>query len=426
VARTPSLTLQHARSVLTSIPRQNRTDVVEIDLSNREQLARLLESTPSATGSDQATGAAEPVQVRPGDVQSAFACFADFVERLLEDFEDNTTLEGLIASLEALRARSVAAGFGQIDRIVPCALRVIESHHSAGQALPLDAVEFIVACRRLIPMILESLDEPDRFSHAVDALVDQSSFVLLELRRGTRPLANLWPEPDETEYAEINAMTPAPDAPKPEIATGGATHEDPVRPSDSVAPDATIVPVSAGLSSSAKQTGYFDHRLPSCPVEHDDTPTLRIGASDLDEVMYLMTQLMVQSGGQHQRSRRLGVAIQDIAGTGDRMRYLLRAWSEGSLDAGDVTRQLEEITADLGLAAKEMDQLRGEFDAVADQQERIQAELNGSIARLRTVPLAVFLPDLERAVAEYAARFEKRARFQVQGDQVELDLLHAD
>jgi DNA-binding NarL/FixJ family response regulator len=156
-------------------------------------------------------------------------------------------------------------------------------------------------------------------------------------------------------------------------------------------------------------------------AEQDDAPTLHIGSSDLDDVMYLMTQLMVQSGGQHQRSRRLGVAIQEIAGTGDRMRYLLRAWSEDSLDAGNVTRQLEEITADLGLAAKEMDQLRGEFDAVADGKDRIQAELSGSIARLRTVPLAVFLPDLERA-AEYAARFGKRARFQAQGDQVELDL----
>ena len=401
----PQPYLAHARSLLGSIPRPDEQNLVEIDLNDRTQLLRLMEQSTEP--------AAAPAKIETGQIVRELDTLGKHAEYLLENGEDSETINGLVASLLALQEEAARSRIEHVGRVVSCALRVVESHRSAGESLPLDAVEFIIACRRILPIILENVDHPGRVSHAVDALVDQSAFVLLELRRGTSSLSNLWPEPDEEAYRAIsNGNRPA-EPPPPDDANDASQPESPETPEWTVE---EYRPGSEALSGPAPGTSTLlkDDSAIRVPVEH------------IERLIELTGELAVRSGGHNQRSRRVLSVTQDMNSIADRLRYLVRAWQDGKYQSEQVEQLLTEISADLVLAAGDLDHVRNDYLSVSERQSDVRERLEETIAALRSMPLKVITEPLQHSFEHLADSFKKQARLRVEGSGNSVDAVHAD
>jgi signal transduction histidine kinase/CheY-like chemotaxis protein len=395
----PAPFIAHARSLFGSIPRPDAQDLVEIDLNDRTQLLRLMEQ-----------GAPEPAIPDPApqdfaSLEQELATLGRYGEHLLEHGEDAGTLEGLVNSLLTIQDLAGRVQIEHIGRVVACALRVVESHRSAGEKLPLDAVEFIIACRRILPIILENIDHPDRVGHAVDALVDQSAFVLLELRRGTSPLTNLWPEPDADEYREISKgkspVRPASDVPPAET-----EYDLPEWTVDDFRPDssALIGPGTAAIG--------------------EDETEIRVPIEHVEQLISLTGELAVRSGGFNQRSRRVLSVTQDMNSIADRLRYMVRAWQDGKYQAEQVHQLLTEISADLVLAAGDLEHIRNDYLSVSERQTDVRERLEETISALRSMPLKLITDSLQQSFRQLATSFGKQASLRVEGASNVVDAVH--
>lgn len=410
----PTHYVEHARSLYGSIPREGAQDLVEIDLNDRDQLARLIQQSFSPP----------PETTSPPDIhelREKVTAFAHYAQQLLETSEDPATLDGLVTSLLTLQDLAARSQIEHIGRVVACALRVVESHRSASESLPLDAIEFVVACHRIIPMILESMDDPGRVSHAVDALVDQSAFVLMELRRGTRPLGELWPEPDEAEYRALQNGNHPPHqahAAEPEALVDAldVQNEDSGHSSESDWAVQEFRPKSGALSTPGPYTRELvaDRETIPVPVEH------------IEQLMELAGELAIRSGGYNQRARRVLSVSQDINSIGDRLRYLVRGWQEGRYQPDHVQHHLAEITADLSLAASDLEHARSDHVAAAERQAGLRARIEETISTLRSMPLKSLVDPLQDSFAELAVSYGREAGLRVEGASNVVDAAHAD
>lgn len=409
----PGHFVSHARSLLGSIPRPDEHNLVEIDLNDRTQLLRLMEQ-----GGDQpvvSNASSPPITANQdiGALERELATLGAHAENLLENGENAPTIDGLVSSLVAMQDLATQLQVEHIGRVVACALRVVESHRSAGESLPLDAVEFIIACRRILPIILDSIEEPGRVSHAVDALVDQSAFVLLELRRGTSQLSNLWPEPGAEEYRAINTGTQPPPPPTGAVSTGtnAGTIRIPDWTVDEFRPDSEALH-GPGVGTSA--LGRPDESELRVPVEH------------IERLIELTGELAVRSGGHNQRSRRVLSTTQDMNSIADRLRYMLRAWQEGKYETSHIQQILTEISADLALAAGDLEHVRNDYLSVSERQSDVRERLDETIAALRGMPLKVITDQLDPAFHHLAKTFGKRANLRIEGASNIVDAVHAE
>lgn len=407
----PSSYLAHARSLHGSIPRDDAQDLVEIDLNDRDQLARLIQRSESVQQSSS-------TPADQGTLRQQVDTFGRYAQSLLESSEEPETLDGLVNALIELQSLAAQSQTEHVSRVVACALRVVESHRSAGEPLPLDAIEFVIACHRIIPMILESMDDPGRVSRAVDALVDQSAFVLMELRRGTRPLGELWPEPDEAEYQAIqNGQDPAGSAQEP--------HTD-------AEPDALD---GVDYLQDGADWNVDDYRPPSgalhAPGPHTrslelDRDTIPVPLDQVEQLMELAGELSIRSGGYSQRARRVLSVSQDINSIGDRLRYLVRAWREGTYEPEHVQQHLGEITSDLNLAAADLEHARNDHVAAAERQSVLRARLEQTISELRSMPLKTLVDPLEETIERLGETTGRRVALRTEGASNVVDAVHAE
>jgi chemotaxis protein histidine kinase CheA/CheY-like chemotaxis protein len=405
----PGPFVNHARSLAGSIPRPDEHNLVEIDLNDRNQLLRLMELT-AASDSGTAPSVQDP-ELDEAVIHQELNTLGSYAEHLLEYGEDPVTIEGLVHSLLALQDLAAQQQIDHIGRVVACALRVVESHRSAGESLPLDAVEFIIACRRILPIILDSMDSPARVNHAVDALVDQSAFVLLELRRGTSSLSNLWPEPNATEYRELSNGSTSPAYPEADL-TG-----------DNVSlSELTEWTVEEYRPSSGSLTGPG----PGTQALTHDESEIRIPVEHIERLIDLAGELAVRSGGYNQRSRRVLSVSQDMNSIADRLRYLVRAWQDGKYQTEQVEQLLTEVSADLGLAAGDLEHARNDYLSASERQADVRERLEETIAALRSMPLKLITDPLERSFRELAASFGKQAILRVEGASNVVDAVHAE
>jgi chemotaxis protein histidine kinase CheA/ActR/RegA family two-component response regulator len=414
----PSSIVTHARSLLNSVPRgEQQHDLIEIDLNDRDQLARLLEASTSSGSSTPASG---DVASDTTELRARFTQFAGHAEQLLESAEDVEMIDRLLESLVALQTSAAENGIEDVGRVVACAVRVVESHRSAGESLPLDAVELLVACRRIIPMILERLDDPSSVSHAVDALVDQSTFVLMELRRGTRPLGNLWPEPDDSEYQAIARAETADSFTVPDHSCQNGIP----KPAPFESNGATV----NGRKPDESTPSAGEHSYPAVDTAALEASgaTIRVPVDVIEDLMQRAGELAVRSGGSNQRARKVLGVSQDINSIADRLRYLVRAWNDGKYREDDVRHQLSEITADLGLASSDLEHTRIDQISVAQRQSDVRARLDESIARLRSVPLKMITDPLIDFAANVAREFSREVQLRVEGASTTVDALHAE
>jgi chemotaxis protein histidine kinase CheA len=411
----PTPFLEHARGLFSSIPASNDDSLIEVDLSDRDQLARLLQASQQHSVSTQPSqpGVAD---LTSDEFRAELQRFTSFAEQLLESSEQPQVIDGLIDSLLKLQEMSASSQGEHVGRVVACALRVVESHRAARTGLPLDAVEFIIACRRIIPMILDSLDHPQRVSHAIDALVDQSAFVLMELRMGLQATDEFWPEPAPEDYQTI--------------ATGGlpdteVDQPDPVAENGAhmivSAPDPPAVPDP----ESEQQSPVSFPALETESLVHPEA-SIRVPVEQIDSLTRLIGELAVRSGGYSHRSRKVLSASQDINSIADRLRYLIRGWQQERYTAEQVAHHLNEITADLGLAANDLEHARNDHIAASERQADVRRRLEETVSQMRTMPVRLLTCPLRELVADHASQQGSEIELAVEGASNMIDAQYAE
>ncbi len=411
----PESFLRHAESLFGSMHTPDQENLVEIDLNDRDQLLRLVQET--AAEPDPAESAVSAT-ADLSSMHQTLEMLARHAETLLESGETEETLAGLVQALESLQLQAADLEIDHVSRVVACALRVVESHRSAREPLPLDAIEFIIACRRIIPMILESRDSPGRVSHAVDALVDQSAFVLIELRRGTSPLGNLWPEPDAEAYEAIANGAHPREPDEPLVDVPGEHFDDPT-PGKGTQPEWRVEeyrPPSGALTGTSPTTENLT----------EDRETVRVPVQQVDALMEIAGELAIRSGGYNQRARQVLSATQDINSIADRLRYLVRAWQEGRYQNEHIQQHLTEISADLALASTDLDHARGDHIAASERQAEARSRLEQTVSGLRCMPLKVLTDQLEDEFPELAKAYGRKATLRVEGAANVFDAVHAE
>lgn|GEM_PF-1320476 len=211
----PAPLLEHARAMLRAMPRGEPQQFIEVDLNDREYLAKLL-----GTASRPATPTlpARRLVLPLADLQEIYTrldAYAACVREISAAPERREALDNLLAAAGALVDVATGLGVEQIERVMSAVCRVVEGFRSAEQPFTPDGVELAIAGQQIIPMILESLDDPARVAKAVDALVEQGSNLLVQVRRASEPL-EYWPEPDHAALAasagtDDHLLTPPPD-----------------------------------------------------------------------------------------------------------------------------------------------------------------------------------------------------------------------
>ncbi len=86
-----------------------------------------------------------------------------------------------------------------------------------------------------------------------------------------------------------------------------------------------------------------------------------------------------------------------------------------------LSRELAETTSDIGAVGNELRYIMGDFDSCLDRQGRLTSEIQDKLMRLRMVPLATLVTRLRRTVRVTAVQQGKTADFMIEGEDVELD-----
>lgn len=191
----PAPLLEHARAMLRAMPCGEPQQFIEVDLSDPECLAKVLGTASRAA---TPTLPARRVVLPLANLQEIYArldAYAACVQEITAAPERRGALDDLLAAAGALEDVASRMGVEQIERVMSAVCRVVEGFRNAEQPLTPDGVELVIAGQQIIPMILEALDDPARVAQAVDALVDQASNLLIQVRRASEPL-EYWPEPD--------------------------------------------------------------------------------------------------------------------------------------------------------------------------------------------------------------------------------------
>ncbi|MDI3305766.1 MAG: chemotaxis protein CheW [Acetobacteraceae bacterium] len=198
----PTPSLEHARAMLRAMPRGGTQQFVEVDLSDREQLARVLAAAQHPPRAGAAPGRPP---LRLADLEELTAhldAYATHVRAVTAPAERHQALDGLLDVVTSLERRATDLGLGQIARVMGAVRRVVEAHRGAELPLSPDAVELIIAGRQIVPMILDALDDPDRVARPVDALVEQGAQLLIQVRRASAPPEDFWLIPDEADLTD--------------------------------------------------------------------------------------------------------------------------------------------------------------------------------------------------------------------------------
>lgn len=196
----PAPLLEHARAMLRAMPRGELQQFIEVDLSDREFLAKVLATAPRPA---MPNPPARRLVLPLADLQEIYVRLDAYAAcvREITVAGRREALDELLAAAGALGDVATRMGVEQIERVMSAVCRVLEGFRTTEQSLTPDGVELAIAGQQIIPMILEALDDPARVARAVDALVEQASNLLIQVRRASEPLEEYWPEPDHAALA---------------------------------------------------------------------------------------------------------------------------------------------------------------------------------------------------------------------------------
>ncbi|HET7036788.1 MAG TPA: ATP-binding protein [Thermomicrobiaceae bacterium] len=221
----PAPILSHARETLRLMPRRSTDFLVEVDLDDPEQVARIFaavtEEEPELTVVQPvAQRAAPPSRGQPArlrELRQLLATYVTHVEKLRAQPERRETLDDLLVGAKALRASAAAANLSEVNRVLGRLIAVIDAQRASPEGTTSDMVAFALACARAIG---EAIASPDGSSEMFATLHEASSRLLHHFQVDTRQFQTglLSSEPAgerRTLYQALSASQPGLAAPEP-------------------------------------------------------------------------------------------------------------------------------------------------------------------------------------------------------------------
>src|SRR6185312_1097259 len=206
----PNPILLHARATLSAMPRRGTDYLVEVDLNNALEVARIFEAMGDSSGAEMLSN--EPSEVsaflepqttiqqlgRLRELRQLLASYVAQTEQLRSDPSRAETVEALLIGAKALRASASAAGVRPVERLMARLSYLFQSHRTHGGSVDADDIEFCVACGHAIAAVINSTDPAALTTQRVDELIAQGSEIL---RRYNVPTSQLQTGPLNADIA---------------------------------------------------------------------------------------------------------------------------------------------------------------------------------------------------------------------------------
>lgn len=186
-------------------------EVFEIDLSDREQVERLLAAAGTA-----------PTYA---ELNARLELFGTHVDSLSQAPHGAGVPAALLDSAVAVRATANAASQSGLGQIFQSAVAMLEEYRREAVPLSPDAVELLIAARRVAPLLLNDNPKSERGAQLVKSLAMQADALLLELR-SSRETHDFWPERESGAEAEVAGLSPI-GAARTEPDTAATASDDP-------------------------------------------------------------------------------------------------------------------------------------------------------------------------------------------------------
>jgi chemotaxis protein histidine kinase CheA/CheY-like chemotaxis protein len=184
----PDPILLHARETLSSMPRRGTDYLVEIDLNNAIEVARIFEAMGDSAVSEMLANEDQSASREPRPANQQFgrlrelrqllASYVAQAEMLRSDPSRSTTIDALLVGAKALRASASAAGVRPVERLSARLSYLFQSQRTQGGAVEPDVIEFCIACGHAIATVINSTDPAAATTPRVDELIAQASVIL--------------------------------------------------------------------------------------------------------------------------------------------------------------------------------------------------------------------------------------------------------
>ncbi len=498
----PTPILSHARATLSSMPRRGTDYLVEVDLNNALEVARIFEAMGDSAVADLTSGGFNepPVVLEPrsatqqlGRLREMRQLLASYVAQteMLRTYPGRVeTVNDLLVGSKALRASAAVAGLRPVERLAVRLSHLFQSLRGATEPPAQDVIEYCVSCGHVIAALIDAVEPSDELLKRVDEHVSQASAILkrfnvqtaqlqtgvlsadhlgvrapdavlqkrkptiyealqvLEREHGTsNPGERSGPgrsrgDPDRfvADLSDVSQRLPAIirglERDRASVSTRAALWDVLLKLKESSALAGASVIVDQCWRIESTLTGLGEEPLtddvlanlrgldadlhwllsqvrpdePRSEKSSDAADKLQVDQESFDLLIKHVDELMVRTGGHHQRSRRLGQTVQDITVVGDRLSALV----ERLKNTGDVAaqvREISEIVSDLAISAADLDHLRIESDAANARVSQVVGALIECARNLQLTPVAALGPNLTRALRGLTHRLGKDANF---------------
>ena len=194
----PDPILLHARATLSSMPRRGTDYLVEIDLNNATEVARIFEAMGDSAVSDMLANEDQAAFFEPQtatqqlgrlrELRQLLASYVAQTEMLRSDPNRSVTVDALMVGAKALRASASAAGVRPVERLSARLSYLFQSQRTQGGAVAPDIIEFSIACGHAISSVINSSDPTATTTPRVDELIAQASVILRRFNVSTGQL----------------------------------------------------------------------------------------------------------------------------------------------------------------------------------------------------------------------------------------------
>jgi len=181
----PAPILLHARATLSSMPRRGTDYLVEVDLNNAVEVARIFEAMGDSEPSDlpvcddvaqlpfvEPQGATQQLG-RERELRQLLASYVAQAESLSADPDRRETIDALLNGVKALRASASAAGVRSVERLAARLAPLFQAVRVLGGPIEAEIVEVTVAGGHAIAAVIDSSDPAAAATERIDQLTDE-------------------------------------------------------------------------------------------------------------------------------------------------------------------------------------------------------------------------------------------------------------
>ena len=190
IGEDPASILSHARNTLTAMPRRGTDYLVEIDLNNAFEVARIFEAMgepeisdlPANRVDDHLNGKQRPSQVnqlgRMREMRQLLASYVAQTESLRSNPARRDTINSLLVGSKALRASAAVAGVRPVERLAARLSFMFQEMGISSDPPSVDLIDFCVSCGHAIATVIDGPEPTSEALDRIDELIEQATKTL--------------------------------------------------------------------------------------------------------------------------------------------------------------------------------------------------------------------------------------------------------